>query len=119
MTRSTPRTGLFKAAALLFALALGSGWAQLGPVLAYSTVEAGGHPAGAPVLADPLFQTAPGPDAAWLESLHDQREDLSAAAAQSVHKKPAAKVSDAKPKADAKPADAKPRRAREKAGSGD
>jgi hypothetical protein len=93
MTRSTPRTGPLKAAALLIALALGTGWAQLGPVLAFSSVEAGGQPAGAPVLAEPLFSIAPEPDPAWLASLHEQRDDLRAAAALSVEKKP-------KPKAD-------------------
>jgi len=96
MTRSTPRTGLLKAAALLIALALGTGWAQLGPVLAYTTVEAGGQPAAAPVLAEPLFATAPAPDVAWLTSLHEQRDDLRAAAALAVEKQPAAKAAEVK-----------------------
>jgi len=101
MTRSTPRTGLLKAAALLFALALGSGWTQLGPVLASSTIEAGGLPEAAQILPDPRFETAPEPNAAWLASLHEERDDLRAAAAQSVQKKPAAKAADTKPKAKA------------------
>jgi sortase (surface protein transpeptidase) len=104
MTRSTPRTGLLKAAALLFALALGSGWAQSGPVLAYSTVEAGGQPAAAPFIADRRFETAPAPDVTWLAALHEQRDDLRAAAALAAEKEPAAKATaKAQAKADPKP----------------
>ena len=106
MTRSTPRTGPLKAAALLLALALGSGFAQLGPVLAYSANEAGGQPATAPYLADARFETAPAPNVGWLAALHEQRDDLRAQAALAVEKKPAAKATvkaEAKPKADPKP----------------
>jgi sortase family protein len=106
MTRSTPRTGLLKAAALLFALALGSG-----PVLAFSAVEAGGQPAAAPFLAERRFDIAPAPNVAWLSSLHEQRDDLRADAALAVQKKPAAKTADAKPhvKATAKATAPKPK----------
>jgi hypothetical protein len=111
MTRSTPRTGLPKAAALLIALALGTGWAQSGPVLAFSTVEAGGQPAAAAVLADQRFDTPPAPSFAWLALLHDQREDLRAEAALAAESKPAAKAADAKPhvKATAKATAPKPK----------
>jgi len=106
MTRSTPRTAPLKAVALLFALALGTGFAQLGPVLAYSTVEAGGQPAVAPVLAA-RFEAAPAPDIAWLASLHEQRDDLRAAAALAVEKQPAAKPTHVK--AEVKAAAPKPK----------
>ena len=92
MTRSTPRNGLPRAAALLFALALATGWAPSGPVLAYTTVEPGGQPAAAPYLADPRFETVPVSNVAWLPSLHDEREDLRAQAALAVEQKPAAKA---------------------------
>jgi Sortase domain len=104
MTRSTPRTGLLRAAALLIALALGSGWAQLGPVFASSTLEAGGQPDAAQVVADPRPQTAWEPDGARLAALHEQRDDLRAAAGQAVEKKPAAKAADTKPKTKVKAA---------------
>ena len=100
MTRSTPRTGLFKAAALLFALAMGAGATQSGPVLAYSTMEAGGQSATAPFLADPRFETVPVSNIAWLPALHDERENLRAAASLAVEKKPATKA-EVKPKAKA------------------
>ena len=111
MTRSTPRTGLLKAAALLLALILGSGWTQSGPVLAFSAVEAGGQPAAAPFLAERRFDTAPAPNVAWLASLHEQRDDLRAEAALAAHKKPAATTADAKPhvKATAKATAPKPK----------
>lgn len=53
MTKSTPRTGLSRAAATLLAFALATGWSQSGPVLAHSTVESVVDATGAPFLADP------------------------------------------------------------------
>ena len=105
MTRSTPRNGLPRVAALLFALALGMGWAPSGPVLAYSTVEQGGQPAPAPFLADPRFEAVPVSNIPWLSALHDERENLRAAAALAVEHKPAAKP-EVKPQV--KAADVKP-----------
>jgi hypothetical protein len=108
MTRSTPRTGPFRAAALLIALALGSGWAPSRAVLAHATVEAGGQPASAPYLAAPRFETAPVADVGWLTALHEQRDDLRAQASLAAEKRPAAKATvkaeaKAKPKAEPKP----------------
>lgn len=111
MTRSTPRTGLPRAAALLLALALGSGWASSGPALAYSTIDPGGGPAVAPYLAEHRFETAPVADFAWLRTLHEQREDLRAAATLAVEKQPAANAAAPKPhvKATVKTAAPKPK----------
>jgi len=92
MTRSTPRNGLPKAAALLFALALATGWAPSGHVLAFTTVDPGGQPASAPYLADPRFETVPISNLPWLASLHDERENLRAGAALAVEQQPAAKA---------------------------
>jgi sortase (surface protein transpeptidase) len=111
MTRSTPRNGLSRAAALVFALALGTGWAQSGPVLAYSTAEQGGQPASAPFVADSRFEAIPVSNIAWLPALHDQREDLRAEAAAAAEEKPAAKpVAKAEAKSQSKAADVKPKR---------
>ena len=91
MTRSTPRTGVQRAAALLLAMTFALGWAQSGPVLAYSTVEQGGDLAAAPFLDDARFETAPVSNIPWLAALHDEREDLRAASALAVEQKPVAK----------------------------
>ena len=90
MTRSTPRTGLPRAAALLVALALTTGWSQSGPVLAYSTAQDGGQPAAAPAIADPLLERLPESSFSWLFDLHERREDLTAAAALAVQSEPVA-----------------------------
>ena len=94
MTRSTSRTGLSRATAFLLALALASGWAQSGPVLAYSTVESGSQ-AALPFLADSRVDTVPVSNTAWLPALHDAREDLQAlraASALAVESKPVSKT---------------------------
>ncbi len=88
MTRSTRSNGLPRLAALLFALALATGWVQSG--LASTTVEAGGgQPDAAPFVADTRFETAPVSNVGWLAALHEQRDDLRAAAAIAVEPKPA------------------------------
>ena len=78
MTRSTPRTGLPKAVALLLTLAFAMGWAESGLVLAHSTAEAGGASSGTTTLADPRLDTAATPSYGWLFALHEQREDFHA-----------------------------------------
>jgi hypothetical protein len=104
MTRSTTRSGLSRAAALLFAAAFATGWAQSGPVLASSGAEAGRPLASNPYLADPREETTGAPvlNAASLAALHEHRDDarsgLSASIAPTVAKaKPVAKPV-AKPK---------------------
>jgi phosphonate ABC transporter permease subunit PhnE len=77
---------------LLFALTLATGWTRSEPVLASTPVEAGGQPVTAPLLADPRSESAPSVDAAWLAALHEQREDLHAAAAGPSEAKPAPKA---------------------------
>jgi sortase family protein len=109
MTRSTWRTGLPRAAALLIAVALATGWARSESALAYSTVENGGQPATAPYLADQRFETAPVVNVAWLSALHEQRDNLRAAAAAAVDTKPAAKPVVAKTKVQAAPKAAAPK----------
>jgi len=103
MTRSTWRTALPRAAALLIAVALATSWARSEPALAFSTVGNGGGPVTAQYLADQRFETAPVTDTAWLLALHDQREDLRAAAAAAVETKPAAQPVAAKVKVQAAP----------------
>jgi hypothetical protein len=89
------------------ALTLAWGWSQSGLVLAYSTVEAGGQAPAAPVLAE-RFETVPASSFTWLSALHEQREDLRAAAAQAAQSKPAAQAKPAaEPKATPKPVTAK------------
>jgi hypothetical protein len=101
MTRSTSRNALPRASALLLAaLTLAWGWSQSGLVLAHSTVEANGQVPAAPVLAEPRFETVPASSFTWLAALHDQREDLRAAAAGAAQAKPAA--AQAKPTAQSK-----------------
>ena len=97
MTRSTPRTGLPRAAAFLIALALAAGWSQSG--LAYSTEADGGRPAGALTVADPQLRQ-PTSSFQWLVDLHEQREDLRTDAAQAAQAQLA-------PKAESKPVVAK------------
>ena len=70
MTRSTLRTGLPRAAALLVAVALATSWARSEPALAFSTVGNGGGTATAQYLADQRFDTAPVVSSAWLRALH-------------------------------------------------
>jgi hypothetical protein len=103
MTRSTLRTGLPRAAALLVAVALATSWARSEPALAFSTVGNGGGTATAQYLADQRFDTAPVASSAWLQALHEQREDLRAASAAAVETKPAAKPVVAKVKVQAAP----------------
>ena len=103
MTRSTLRTGLPRAAALLVAVALATSWARSEPALAFSTVGNGGGTATAQYLADQRFDTAPVVSSAWLQALHEQREDLRGAAAAAVETKPAAKPVVAKVKVQAAP----------------
>ena len=76
MTKSTPRTGLPRAAALLLTLALAMGWAESGLVLAHSTAEAGGATSGATTLAEPRLDTTAASSYGWLFALHEQREDF-------------------------------------------
>jgi sortase (surface protein transpeptidase) len=80
------------AALLITALALAAGWWQSGPVLAASTVEVGGQAQAAQVLADPRFEAVPASSFTWLYDLHEQREDLRAAAALAAQAKPAAEA---------------------------
>ena len=96
MTRSTARTGLPRAAALLIALALATGWSQSGPVFAYTTAQDGGQLAAAPLVADPVLERLPESSFGWLFDLHERREDLTAGATQTVQSKPVAKPVSAK-----------------------
>ena len=106
MTRSTTRSGLSRAAALLLAAAFATGWAQSGPVLATST-DAGRLSTSAPSIADARSEAAGAPVASWpwLAGLHEQREDIWAAAAAApaaaAEVKPTVKPAVAKPKAQA------------------
>jgi hypothetical protein len=84
MTRSTPRTGLSKPAALLIALTLAMAWAQSSLVLADTTVGAGdstlgGASSGATRIADPRLDALAGSSFGWLFGLHEQRDLVSAA----------------------------------------
>jgi hypothetical protein len=88
MSRSTPRTSLPRAGALLLGLALVAGWAQSGPVLAFSTVEHGGLPAAAPFVAEPRLETVPLATVARLQAMQEAREAARAAAAAAVESKP-------------------------------
>ena len=76
MTRSTPRTGLSKAVALLLTLAFAMGWAESGLVLARSTAAAGGAAYGTTTLAEPRLDAAAAPNYTWLLALHERREDF-------------------------------------------
>ena len=95
MPRSTRRTSLPRAAATLIALCLAVGWAQSGPVLAHSTAEAGGGAAGAPILADPRFETVDDAAAATTFTspleLRERREAALALAITKVKQAPASK----------------------------
>jgi hypothetical protein len=79
MTRSTPRTGLPRAATLLLALAFAMGWAESGLVLAHSTAEAGGAGSGTTTLAEPRLDTAATANYGWLFALHERRDAFNAA----------------------------------------
>jgi hypothetical protein len=109
MTRSTLRTGLPKAVALLVAVALATGWARSESALAFSTIESGGGPATAQYLADQRFETAPVTNSAWLSALHEQRDNLRAAAAAAVEARPAAEPVAAKTKVQSAPKPAAPK----------
>jgi hypothetical protein len=74
MTRSTARTGLPRAAALLLTLALAMGWAESGLVFAHSTAEAGGSGSGSTTLAEPRLDSAAASNYGWLFALHERRE---------------------------------------------
>ena len=105
MTRSTTRPSRSRAGALFLALAFATGWAPSG--LAFSNVDPGGQSAAAPFLADPIYETvAPVADTTWLAALHEERDNLRAAAAASVETKPVAKPAATKTKAQAAPAKA-------------
>ena len=95
MTKSTARTGLARASAIVFALGLALGWSESGPVLAHSTAEVGGGAPGAPLLADPRFE-APESSSSTLD-LQARRKDVRAFG-----------ILDVKPTTEARPVKAKP-----------
>jgi len=91
MSRSTTRTALPRAAALLIALAVFTSLGQSGSALGFSAVEHGGSAFAAPFVAEPRFETVPLPTVARLEALAEQREAVRLAAALAAESKPATK----------------------------